>query len=96
MDWIIHTINFLYTNLQVENFQRCMSSLISQFTCLTYIVTYMHPLQVAVLLYTVLDRVQCLYFKPRMSGSKHESISDVTGTVLYFSRYCAVKFKMFS
>ena len=31
-----------------------------------------------------------------MSGSKHESISDVTGTVLYFSRYCAVKFKTFS
>ena len=44
----------------------------------------------------VLYRVQYLYFKPRMSGSKHKSISDVTGTLLYFSRYCAVKFKTFS
>ena len=46
--------------------------------------------------FTVLYRVQYLYFKPRMSGSKHKGISDVTGTVQYFSRCCAVKFKMFS
>ena len=31
--------------------------------------------------FTVLYRVQYLYFKPRMSGSKHKGISDVTGTV---------------
>ena len=39
---------------------------------------------------------QYLYFKPRMSGSKCKSSGDVTGTVLYFSRYCTVRIKMFS
>ena len=64
----------------------CMSSHISQFTCLAYIVTCVHPLQVVVLLCillynTVQSRVvQYLYFKPRISGSKCKSSSDVAGT----------------
>ena len=28
--------------------------------------------------------VQCLYFKPRMSRSKHKSSSDVAGTIVLF------------
>ena len=46
----------------------------------------MHPLQVVVLLYTLLYStvystvVQYLYFKPRISRSKHKSSSDVAGS----------------
>ena len=48
--------------------------------------------------------LQCLYFKPRMSRSKHKSSSDVVVPVgsicgctvlLYFSRYCTVRFSKF-
>ena len=39
--------------------------------------------------------MQYLYFKPRMSRSKHESSGDVAGTVLYFSRACTVRLKYF-
>ena len=45
-----------------------------------------HPLQVVVLLCTLLYStvyntvVQYLYLKPRMSGSKHKSSGDVAGT----------------
>ena len=31
-----------------------------------------------------LDRVQNLYFKPRMSGTKHRSSSDIAGTMVRF------------
>ena len=79
-----------------------MSNHINQFTCLAYIVTRVHPLQVAVLLCPLHDRVQYLSFKPKMSRSKHKSSGDVllTGascyTVpLYFTKYCTVSFKMF-
>ena len=47
----------------------------------------MYPLQVVVLLCTLLYSTvystvaQHLYFKPRMSGSKHKSSGDVAGTV---------------
>ena len=64
-----------------------MSNHVSQFTCRVYIVTCMHPLQVAVLLCTSLYRtvyrtiVQYLYFKPRMHWSKCKSNGDVAGTV---------------
>ena len=68
----------------------------------------MHPLQVAVLLctllYSIVDStvVQYLYFKPRMSGSKRKSSSDVAGTakkhqllycttVLFKVLYCKIK-----
>ena len=42
-----------------------------------------------------IDYSSTLYFKPRMSRSKHKSSGDVAGTT-YFSRYCAVRLKMFS
>ena len=64
-----------------------MSNHVSQFMCRVYIVTCMHPLQVAVLLCTSLYRtvyrtiVQYLYFKPRMHWSKCKSNGDVAGTV---------------
>ena len=50
----------------------------------------MHPLQVVVLLCALLYStvsstvVQYLYFKPRMSGSKHKSSGDVAGTTVLF------------
>ena len=62
-----------------------------------------HPLQMVVLLHTSLYStlvlylyfmtvVQYLYFKPRMSGSKHKSRSDVAGmTVLFRVLYCKIK-----
>ena len=77
------------------------SNCVSQFTCLEYIVMCMNPLQVVVLLCTLLyctvqgTVVQYLYFKPRMSGSKHKSSGDVAGTTV-FSRYHTVRLKMFS
>ena len=41
----------------------------------------MYPLQVVVLLCTVQSTVvQYFCFKPRMSGSKHKSSSEVAGT----------------
>ena len=46
--------------------------------------------------------VQCLYFKPRMSGSKHKNSGDVAGSccllpavVLYFARYCTPRLRIF-
>ena len=58
----------------------------------------MHPLQVVVLLYTLLHSivwntvVQYLYFKPGMSGSKHKSSNDVAGTTILFKvLYCKMK-----
>ena len=62
-------------------------------------------------LYSICTVVQNLYFKPRMSGSKHKSSGDVAPAclsaqsqrldascctvLLYFSRYCTVRLKMF-
>ena len=75
-----------------------MSSHVSQSTCLAYIVTCEHPLQVAVRLCTSLYSavestvLQYLYFMPRMSGSKRRSSSDVAGTTVLFKvLYCKVK-----
>ena len=50
----------------------------------------MHPLQVVVLLRTLFYStvqstvVQYIYFKPRMSRSKHKSRGDVAGTTILF------------
>ena len=61
-------------------------------------VTCVRPLQVTVLLCTLLYStvestvVQYLYFKPRMSGSKRKSNSDVAGTTVLFKvLYCKIK-----
>ena len=58
----------------------------------------MHPLQVVVLLCTLLYSsvqstvVQYLCFKPRMSGSKCESSGDGAGTTVLFKvLYCKIK-----
>ena len=66
--------------------------------CLVYMVTCVHPLRVAVLVHNLLHRtvertvVQCLYFKPRMSGSKHKSCAGVTSTAVLFKvLYCKIK-----
>ena len=63
----------------------------SQFTCLAYTVTCMHPLQVVVLLRTLLySTVQSTVVQymdvhmPRMSRSKHKSRGDVAGTTILF------------
>lgn len=65
--------------------------------CLVYMVTCVHPLRVAVLVHNLLHRtvertvVQCLYFKPRMSGSKRKSNGDVAGTIVLFKAlYCQI------
>lgn len=65
--------------------------------CLVYMVTCVHPLRVAVLVHNLLHRtvertvVQCLYFKPRMSGSKRKSNGDVAGTIVLFKvLYCQI------
>ena len=46
--------------------------------CLAYIVICTHPLKW--LYFCVLYRVQYLYIKSRMFGSKHKSSGDVAGT----------------
>ena len=58
----------------------------------------MHPLQVVLLLCTFLYStlystvVQYLYFKPKMSRSKHKSSSDVAGATVHFKvLYCKIK-----
>ena len=50
------TVSPLHTNLQVANFQRCKRAFtrLITFMCLEYIVTCVHPLQVVVLLCTLL------------------------------------------
>ena len=75
-----------------------MSNHISQFTCLVYIVMCVHPLQVVVLLCTLLHStvqstvVQYLYFKPRRFGSKCKTSGDVAGTTVLFKvLYCKIK-----
>ena len=75
-----------------------MSNHISQFMCLVCMVMCVHPLQVVVLLCTLLYStvqstvVQYLYFKPRMSGSKHKSSGDVAHTTVLFKvLYCKIK-----
>ena len=73
---------------KLSKMQTCvhMSHHVSQFTCLACTVMCMHPLQVAVLLCTLLYStvqstvVQYLYFKPRISGSKRKGSGDVAGT----------------
>jgi len=76
----------------------CMSSHVSWFMYLAYIVTCVHPLPVVMLLctlsYSTIQRtvVQCLYLKPRMSGSEHKSNDDVAGTTVLFKvLYCKIK-----
>ena len=69
----------------------------------------MHPLQVVVLLCTLLCStvestvVQYLYFKPRMSRHKRKSSGDVVGPakklstlVLFKVLYCKIKNVLFS
>ena len=70
------------SSYELSKMQMCvhMSDHIRQFMCLVYIVMCVHPLQVVVLLCTLLYRAQYLYFKPMMSGSKHKS-SDIAGTL---------------
>ena len=54
--------------------------------CLAYVVTCVHPLQVVVLMCTLLYSpvqstvVQYLYFKPRMFRSKRKISGDIAGT----------------
>ena len=85
------------------------SNQISEFTCLAYIVTCMHPLHMVVLLCALLHIeskvVQYLYFKSTMCGGKPKSSSDVAGSTkkcqllcctMYFSRYCTVRLKLFT
>ena len=70
-----------------SNMQTCvhMSTHVSQFTCLVQTVTCMRPLQVAVFLCTLLYSSvwstveQYLYFKSRMSKSKHKSSGNAAG-----------------
>ena len=45
--------------------------------------------------FTVQYCIKYLYLKPKRSGSKHKSSSDVAGTALYFSMYGTIKYKMF-
>ena len=62
-----------------------MSTHVSQFTCTAQNVTCTHPLQVAVFLCTLLYSSvwstveQDLYFKSRMSKSKHKSSGNAAG-----------------
>ena len=78
---------YKHLSCELSKIQTCvhMSNHVSQFTCLVYIITCMHMLQVVMLLCTLLYStestvVQYLYFKPRMSGSKCKSSGDVAGT----------------
>ena len=62
--------------------------------CLPYIVICVCPLQAVVplctSLYSGIQRTvgQYLYFRPRMSWSKHKSSSDVAGTTVFFKVLC--------
>lgn len=74
-----------------------MFSHISWLTCLVYIVTGVHPPQMAVLLCTLQYGIEysstASLFKPRMSGSKLKSSSDVAGTNVLFK--VLLRLKMF-
>ena len=67
-----------------------MFKLVRWFTCLVCIVTCVHHLQVILLLCTLLSSplqrtvVEYVYFKPRISGSKHKGSRDVAGTTVLF------------
>ena len=76
------------------------------YMCLAYIVTSVHPLQVVVLLGTILYSTvqstiaQYLYFKPRMFkalGMQLVLLRSATcyNVLLYFSRYCKIKNALF-
>ena len=71
----------------------CLSSHVSQFTCLAYMVTCVHRPQVAVLLCTLLYSTVCrtidqyLFSKPRMSRNKHKSSRDVAATAKKLLHY---------
>ena len=88
------------SSCELSTMQICIrtSNHVSQFTCLADIVTCLHPLQVVVLLCTLLYNtvqstvVQYLYFKTRMSGSKLKSSGDIAGaTVLFKVLYYKIK-----
>ena len=106
------TVSSLHAHLQVANFQRCeLVFVCNWFMCLVCGVMYVHPLRVAVCVCALLHRagqsavVQYHYFKPTMSRSKRKAemiqlvllrcVSCCT-ILLYFSRYCTVRLKMFS
>ena len=82
----------LHTNLQVVNFQNVNMGSHGQSCKLVHTsgVTCIYPLQVAVFLCTLLhgtvqDTVlQNLYFKLRLSRSKHKSSGDVAGMTVLF------------
>ena len=91
-------LSLLHMNLQIAPFQRSKGVFACPITyvtscCLVYIVMCMHSLQVVgllcVLLYVTVQStvIRYLYFKSRMSESKHESM-------MYFSRYCTIRFNM--
>ena len=93
-----HTVSLLHMNLQIAPFQRSKGVFACPITyitsrCLVYIVTCMHSLQavglLCVLLYVTVQStvIRYLYFKSRMSESKHESM-------MYFSRYRTIRFNM--
>ena len=67
--------------------------------CLAYIVTCVPPLQVVVLLctllYSTVQSTVVTVVQAQDVRSKHKS-SDVASSVLYFLRYCSVRLKMFS
>ena len=99
-----NTVSPLHTNLQVANFQRYehafpgpvmeVSSRVWRTlsrACILY-----KWLCFCVLYCAVLYRVQYLYFKPRMSGSKCKSSNDVAGTTVLFKvLYCKIKNVLF-
>ena len=78
-----------------------MSSHIRQLTCLAYIVMCVHPLQMVVLLCTLLNSamqstvVRQLYFSP---GCPEANVTAVVmqPKLVYFSWYYIVRLKMFS
>ena len=100
MDMYSKSPTYEPSSCKLSKIQTCvrMSNHVSQFTCLAYLVTCVHPLQVVVFLCTLLYStvqstvVQCLYFKPRMSRSKRKSSGDVAGTTVLFKvLYCKIK-----
>ena len=68
----------------------------NQFPWLACIVPCVHTLRGFVLLCTFMTlrsaEGQCLYFKPRVSGSTHKSSSDVAGTIVHVNiLYCKTR-----
>ena len=78
-----------------------MSSHVNYFICLVYIVTCVHPVQVVMLfcalLYSTVEStdIQYLYFKPRILEASIKT-AVMWLVLLYFSRYCTIRFKVFS